>query len=259
MALLPIDPSTPAAVHGSSAATSVTTASFTPPDGSTIIVCAGINASNGTTATSISTPTDDLASHLTYTLVSSQGLTATGADAIAYVWRASVTTGAAQAITITRSGQIANFFLYLRVLVFAGAAASPIGASGGGRGATGVISDSYSSTVGNSSGWLLIADWSAQAVTVGSGETIQDSYVVGGQISYALIQQSALTTASGTSVTMSTTAPASAAQQSHIYFEVVPLLVGPTIGSVPSGTAMTAGSLSAKFLFFDTGDYSPGL
>jgi hypothetical protein len=33
----------------------------------------------------------------------------------------------------------------------------------------------------------------------------------------------------------------------------------PTIGSVPSGTAMTAGSLSAPFLFFDTGDYSPGL
>jgi hypothetical protein len=33
----------------------------------------------------------------------------------------------------------------------------------------------------------------------------------------------------------------------------------PVIGSVPSGTAMTAGSLSAPFLFFDTGDYSPGL
>jgi hypothetical protein len=40
---------------------------------------------------------------------------------------------------------------------------------------------------------------------------------------------------------------------------IKPQLVSPTIGSVPSGTPMTAGSLSAPFLFFDTGDYSPGL
>jgi hypothetical protein len=33
----------------------------------------------------------------------------------------------------------------------------------------------------------------------------------------------------------------------------------PTINSVPSGTPITAGSLSAKFLFFDTGDFDSGV
>jgi hypothetical protein len=258
---LALDASTPAAVHGASGAASVTTASFTPPAGSVILVCAGVNAGSAI-AENISTPTDNLGSHLTYTAVLSEGDTTNGSDAIAKLWWASVSASAAQTITISHSGAAgSNLYLYLRVLVFTGAKTSgPVGASGGGNKATGVISDTYTSTDANSWGWLLISDWSAQTTTVGAAETIQDSYVVGGQISYALIEQNALTSASGASVTMSTTAPTSAAQQAHIYFEVLPVpLVGPTIGSVPSGTAMTAGSLSAKFLFFDTGDYSPGL
>lgn len=34
---------------------------------------------------------------------------------------------------------------------------------------------------------------------------------------------------------------------------------GPTIGTVPGGTALTKPAFAAKFLFFDTGDYSTGL
>jgi len=39
---------------------------------------------------------------------------------------------------------------------------------------------------------------------------------------------------------------------------VKPAGVGPTIGSVPSGTALTVPAFSAKFLFFDNGDFSTG-
>lgn len=40
---------------------------------------------------------------------------------------------------------------------------------------------------------------------------------------------------------------------------ISPVLVGPTAGSVPSGTAATTPAFTAKYLFFDTGDYGIGV
>ena len=94
---------------------------------------------------------------------------------------------------------------------------------GGGRGATGVISDSYTSTASGSWGWLSYGDWAQKGVPkVPSTETVQASYNVAGEDTFALIKQNATTAAAGTQVTMSTTSPTSGARTTHIYFEVVP-------------------------------------
>jgi hypothetical protein len=115
-------------------------------------------------------------------------------------------------------------YAYLKVLVVTGAnTAAPVGAIGGGHGTTGTISDSYSATSNGSWGWLLTADWRALAVpTVGSGESVYDSYTVGGEDTYALIQRSSITASAATPVSLSTTNPTSGAQIAHLYFEMVP-------------------------------------
>lgn len=40
---------------------------------------------------------------------------------------------------------------------------------------------------------------------------------------------------------------------------IQPAIIGPTIGSVPSGTALATPAFTAPFLFFDTGDFSTGV
>jgi hypothetical protein len=152
----------------------------------------------------------------------------------------------------------------LRVLVFTGAdTTGPIGANGGGRGRTTNISGTaaqYNSTRDNSWGWLLYADWTQSGIpTVPAAETVDASYQVTGSDSYAVIKNNATTTPNGTQVTLTTSTPTTTLQLSWTYFEVLSLLGQPTIGSVPSGTPIAAGSFTAKFLFFDTGDYGIGV
>lgn len=247
-----LDGSTPAPVHGGAgggtASQSITTASFTPPSGSVLVICGGWNSSGSDTLTTLSV-SDNLGTPLSYTTAQTEGNTIS--DAYIRVWNSSPSIGSTMTVTLnaTATGVTGAgfFYLYLYVLVFTGANTSaPIGAHGGGRGATGVISDGYSSTATNSWGWLLCGDWSASAApTVPAGETVKDSEQVSGQITYALIQQSSLSGAAGSSVTMSTTAPTSGAQISHLYFEVVPAAAPPA----------NPYFFSRPFAFFDTGDY----
>jgi hypothetical protein len=196
----------------------LTTASFTPPAGSVLVISAQSNGNNSAKSISV---TDNLTSHLTYTQAQVKGNTTN--DVYAKLYWAPVTTSRAMTVTATMGGN-SNDYGMLSVLVFTGAnTAAPIGASGGGRGATGVISDTYTSTAAGSWGWLSTGDWAQAGVpTVPSTEAVQASYNVAGQDSFALIKQKATTATPGTPVTMSTTSPTSGAQITHIYFEVVP-------------------------------------
>jgi len=101
-----------------------------------------------------------------------------------------------------------------------------IGAKGGARGRTTNLTGTaaqYTSTVNDSWGWCTYADWGAVGVpTAGSGQTIDSSYHVAGQDSYAVINQNSTTATAGTTVTMSTTAPTSGLQLAYIFFEMKP-------------------------------------
>jgi hypothetical protein len=212
---LAIDPSSPATRKTSGI--TITTPSFTPPVGSVLYIA----ISSQQAITSI---TDNRASHLTYTQEATYGNTG-GSDSIATLYTAPVTTSQAMTVSIT---QESGDYVMMKVFVVTGANASnPVGAIGGGRGASGVVSDTYVSTANNSWGWLIYSDWDASAIpTAGSNQTVYDSYRPGSwwwyYDTYALIKRNGTTPVAGTSVTMNTTAPTSGAQIAHLYFEMNP-------------------------------------
>ena len=217
-ASLSLDQSTPASVKKTG--TTLTTAIFTPPAGSVLVISVQTNGSNNDDVKSIAVK-DNLTARLTYNLVQTKGNTTN--EVYAKLYWAAVPNSQPMTVTATVGGK-SNDYSMLSVLVFTGAnTAAPIGASGGGRGATGVINDSYNATADNSWGWLIYGDWMQRGVpTVPPGESLYDSYNVNGEDTYALIRQNSTTTTAGTRVTMSTTSPTSGTRTTHIYFEVVP-------------------------------------
>ncbi len=146
-ASLSLDRSTPVSVKKTG--TTLTTATFTPPAGSVLVISAQTNGYGSSDVKSIAVR-DNLAAHLTYNQVQAKGNTTN--DVYAKLYWAAVTSSAPMTVTATIGGSGSDYSM-LSVLVFTGAnTAAPIGASGGGRGATGAINDSYTSTAGNSWG-----------------------------------------------------------------------------------------------------------
>jgi hypothetical protein len=207
---LVIDGGTPVAVKSN--ATVLATTSFTPPAGSVLYVL----VANQSTVTGV---TDNRATHLTYTGRGSYGNASN--DTRAALYTAPVTTSQAMTVSVTQS---VGDYAFVKVLVMTGAdTESPVGAVIGGRGAVGAITDTYMSTIDTSLGWLLYADWTQQVIpTPGANQSLLDSYTVAGQDTYALIRRTQATPSTGTSVTLSTTAPTSGAQISHLTFEMRP-------------------------------------
>lgn len=254
---LGLDASTPAVVKARG--NTLTTASFTPPAGSVLVISAQSNGNSDTKSIAVS---DNLSTHLTYTPAQTKGNTTN--DVYAKLYWAPVTTSRAMTVTATIGGNSGDYGM-LSVLVFTGAnTAAPIGASGGGRGATGVITDSYTSTASGSWGWLSYGDWAQKGVpTVPSTETVHASYNVAGEDTFALIKQNATTAAAGTQVTMSTTSPTSGARTTHIYFEVVPATAqspsAPTISSLVASPASISSGNSSTLSWSVSGSPAPTL
>ena len=121
----------------------------------------------------------------------------------------------------------------LRVLVFTGVdTANPIGAVSGGRGVSGNLSQTYTSTRNHSWGWALYADWSQKGVpTVPANETLDSSFNPSGLISAAVIKQNSVTPTAGTQVSMSTLTPNSGTQITWMVFEMLP--AAPPVPSAP--------------------------
>jgi hypothetical protein len=267
MAAPVLDASTPVVKTGTGYSTTntFTTASFTPPVGAVLIVILETNSSSGSNTLSTFACTDSLGTHLTYTRFAQFGNLVSDAQVTAWKSSAVVTsTAMTVSATFNDTATDAGSPYLLRCLVYTNADTSnPIGANGGGRGRTTNINGSaaqYLSTRGESIGYLCTSDWSQSGVpTVPGTETVDASFNVAGQDTYAVIVNASSTPTTGTTVTMTTSSPGSGLTLSWLYFEVIPALAGPSAGSVPSGTGITAGSLSAPFLFFDTGDYSPGI
>lgn len=227
---LALDGSTPTAVTangsiGAGATSTLTTSSFTPPSGSLLVVVFGTNEGAGG-ATSSFAVTDNLGSHLSYTHLTQQGNNTQ--DVQVNVWWAAVSTSSAMTVSASYANSIAQTSpSLLRVLVITGAeTGSPIGATGGGRGRTTNISGTaaqYNSTRDNSWGWLSYADWTQHGTpTVSASETVDSSYDVAGEDSYAVVKNNSTTTPSGAQVTLSTSTPTASLQLSWIYFEVLP-------------------------------------
>ncbi len=219
---LAIDASTPAMVKGASGSSftnTATTASFTPPAGSVLIAFVGVNSTGSGDVISNLSVSDSRG--LTWNQIDVKGNTSNDSYCKLF-WAYSATSAAGTVTASDTKDVIDNHYLTIQVVVMTGAnTTAPIAQHGGGRGATGVISAGYTSSVNGSWGFLGTSDWSAQAITA-TGETIMDHYEVSGQISYSVIRKNSATATSGTSVTMTTSAPTSGANIAYIWWEVVP-------------------------------------
>jgi hypothetical protein len=241
---LALDESTPAAVKNNTQ--TLTTASFTPPAGSVLYICVMLNSTTGITngENYLSQITDNLSTHLTYTLQKQYGTASTN-SALVYLYTAPVSTPQAMTVSITQNAtNTAGNNAMLQVLVITGAnSSSPVGNTAGAWGTTTNISGTvYNSSVNNSWSWLIYNDWNAEAVpTVPYGETVYGLYT-NAALTAAVIENDSVTATSGTAVTLGTATPTSGVELAWLAFEMKPVTNNP----VPTTTGLSPSSTPAE-------------
>lgn len=225
--MLAIDASTPSIVTQTSGSiATITTASFTPPDGSLLLIRWSSNSHH---AINPSTPTitDSLGVPLVYTIVDwvSRADSPT-VDGQAACWWAQVNTSAAMTVTVT-SGAADNRQAALCVTVLTGHdPLAPIGASGkSGSTSTSTISQDYTGLASNAWGFIVDCDWDDKgAQTAGTGCTLTDggSASITGQISWGFARRTSADDTNGGTTTLNLTLPGTSTNLSWIYVEILP-------------------------------------
>jgi hypothetical protein len=176
---LAIDASSPAVAQNITAASTdtATTASFTPPANSLLVVLiSGDTFGAGNNATW--TITDNLATHLTWTQrVYSSSTDTPNAGGSALIYTAPVVTSAPMTVSVTDAAGSGTGDLYVLVQVITGGGAIPtVGANGKTSSATAgtSIAASYTATGTGSWGFAAVQDWNATGTMTagGTGNTI---------------------------------------------------------------------------------------
>ncbi|MBI3331950.1 hypothetical protein HYZ99_03245 [Candidatus Peregrinibacteria bacterium] len=212
-----IDPSSPARVTGD---TSVTTALFNPPNNALLLVLISADAAIGSDP-NIAITNNGTA--IPWTLIRERSIVDPGAqEGEASAFYALLPTGrTGMTVTATMTDQAKR--LSMKVYVVSGHnTVSPIGASGEGSSTTNNITPSlYTSTVSNSLGFGVAADWNASGFPSSTDE--EDAFHVAGLVSGLSASKAASTAGAGTSVTMNFDAAGTAATKwNWVGFEVRP-------------------------------------
>lgn len=232
---LAIDASSPAiATQTNGATATVTTASFTPPSGSILLVAWAGNSASGADPASTPTVTDNRGVPLTYGQAawSHRGDTP-NADGQAAIWTAHVTSSAAMTVTVTNIASSGNRHAALKVYVITGADTSNIdGATGkSGSTSTGSIAQVYSAQQTNAQGFIAVCDWDVMGtMTAGTGCTRDGSAAVGTAITYGFLRRTSADDVSGNNNTLNVTLGGTSGNVRWAYVEI----------RVASGTDATA-------------------
>lgn len=237
---LAIDGSSPAIA--TNAGTAVTSASFTPPSGSLLLI--GWSGNSAQAAASAPSITDNLGVHLTYTQTdwSQYGDNPAAAGQAAFWW-AVVGTSAAMTVTVTNGVSAPNGSgNAVKVWVITGAdTVTPIGAHGK-SGSTSAASIAQSYTAQATSGWGFIADcdWDVVgAQTAGTGCTVDGSAAVGTSIEYCFARRTTADDVNGNSNTLNVTLPATSTNLRWVYAEILPAATAAGIPYNPQRTIQT--------------------
>lgn len=235
---LAIDPTTPALATGNQTAT---TASFTPPAGSLLLVAFSGNDDDWPQFPTVPTITDNLGSHLTYTIWDWQcggdagalavSRPSTGHEGQTAFWTANVITSAAMTISVTNNTTLGQSQCAVRVWVLTGAdAADPVGAHGfNGSTSSSTVSQSYTAQIDNGQGFLAVCDWAAVGTeTAGAGCTLDDSGSLGApDVSYGFTHRTVADDANGGLTTLNMSLPSSSTSLNWSYIEIQPGLSDP--------------------------------
>lgn len=178
---------------------SITSASFTPADGSLLVLC--INMDKFASSSMLTVVFTVTGGSLVWTQRVIQQPSATVAGPVAAIWTAPVVTGASMTVSVSQTGDPDGGRLSAKLYIVTGQHALPIGATGSGTSATNNITPTaYTSTADNSRGFGSATDFNALG-TPASTDT-EDAAHYSGEISVLSLFKAADTPTSGTGVTM---------------------------------------------------------
>lgn len=215
----------PAIVTKTTAPFTCTTASFTPPAGSTLIVAYAGNSGGGTTPPA-PTITDSLAVDLPYRLIAfCSHADAPVKDGVAAMWQTPVVGAVSMTISVT-NGDSGSGEGALKVWVFTGTERNnPIGAFGKLPQNSGTaISRDYTAQRTSGRGVMVVTDWDAIGVmSAGTGCTLTGggSALITG-IAYGFFLRTTADDVVGTTNTMNATLLASGTSTQTVWAELVP-------------------------------------
>jgi len=251
---LAIDASTPAiAVQSNGATATCTTASFTPPSGSTLLILYSANSIDPTSP-AVPTITDNLGAHLTYTRYDHSVRSDTpNADGQACSWTAPVSSSAAMTVTVTNQAASGGRHAAVSVQVLTGAdGTTPVPVHGeSGSTSTGTVNQSYTANTTGGMGFTAIADWSATGVmTAGTGTTRIGSAAVGApDYDYGFFRRTSADDVASSSNSVNATLGGTATSVRWIWVEAVPAAGGATVNAdatLTNTATITAAAASDK-------------
>lgn len=241
---LAIDASSPAVVTQTNGATAtLTTASFTPPTGSLVLVQWCGNSTSLPAAPGI---TDSLATDLTYTSRGWQSRADSPTkDGQAAQWTAPVVSSAAMTITVTNQASSGFREAAMRVTVLTGQDASPIGTNGkGGSASSGALAQSVTGTADGSQAFGAATDWDALgSMTDGTGCDLNPAGATGtpgGAVSYGFVKRSTADGTNGGSTTLNLTYAGTSTNISFVYIEIKPAAGGSDTGDAENAAGAGA-------------------
>lgn len=228
----PLTAKTPVTTRQTSAATSITSSSFTAQPGDLAVAFLSSDGpSSG--SMSFSTPTT---SGLTWTLKRRANAAGSGT---AEIWTASIPAGFTSG-TLRASRSTGSFQGAVTIVVFSGADLTATGAVNSASGTNTAPSVSLTTTKPGSWVWGVGNDWSSVAArTAGANQTIVDQYLPSGIGAFWVQKQNSITPSTG-SVTINNTAPSTNDRWNLAAIEIVAApqagdVTPPVITNVSSG------------------------
>jgi hypothetical protein len=226
-----IDASSPVIATGTS--TTVTTASFTPPAGSLLLIEMSANSIQNFNPVA-PTITDNLGSHLVYDLSDwyseADNAAVSGQCAI---WTAEVPTTTSMTVSVTVDPSAVEHAV--KVTVLTGHDPSDYLGAHGKASSTSAssIAQSYNGQATSGWGFGVVCDWDALgAETAGSGCTIQSGNV-GSGLNYGFVRRTADDDTLGVGNSLNVTLPGNSTNLSWCWLEILPLVVNQDLVDPP--------------------------
>lgn len=242
---LAIDASSPAiATQTNGATATVTTASFTPPLNSILLVSWSGNTASGADPGSTPTVTDNRGTPLTYGQAAwSHRSDTPNADGQAAIWTAHVTSSAAMTVTVTNTASSGNRHAALKVYVITGADTSDIDGATGKAGSTSAasIAQNYTAQQTSAQGFIAVCDWDVTGnMTAGTGCTRDGSAAVGTAITYGFLRRTSADDSNGVTNTLNVTLGGTSNNVRWAYVEIRVAAGGTDATPTPAVVATTA-------------------
>lgn len=229
-----------------------TTASFTPPDGSMLLIAFSGNNDDWPQFPTVPTITDNLGSPLTYTIwdwqvggaagASASGRASTGHEGQTAFWTANVISSAPMTVTVTNNTTFGQSQNAVKIWVLTGVdLADPVGAHGFSGSTSGTtVNQAYTAQVDGGQGFLAVSDWNAVGTeTAGTGCTFDvgkgDSGSIGApDVSYGFCHRTTDDDANGVTNNLRMTLPSTSTSYNWSYIEIQPGASDPAEKDPPS-------------------------